>query len=247
MRIIFPFFVILLLGIFFGKTNEISNLNSIASLAGEPIAINNSIGNLTPQSFTKNTYWTSNFGYTHRGTYRISESDYYSSIRARANAYYANTLSDAYIEVIQNDAGNLDNIFSIFDRIIRDKNYNTYEFADVIVSFVQDIPYSLVYNDTGIYAPIEFLKKYTGDCDTRTVLLFILLNSYGYDTVILNSNVYKHSVIGINLPTPGYNYKYSNGKKYYTWETTAKGWRRGNIPSSDSNMNNWFIALKINR
>ena len=247
LNLICPLVIILILGISFGRTNDNSGLNKIDSNAAGFTAIHNVKSNLFPQSSTKHTYWTSNYGHTHRGTYRISESDYYSSIRARANAYYTNTLSDAYIEVIQNDAGNLDNIFSIFDRIIRDKNYNTYEFADVIVSFVQDIPYSLVYNDTGIYAPIEFLKKYTGDCDTRTVLLFILLNSYGYDTVILNSNVYKHSVIGINLPTPGYNYKYSNGKKYYTWETTAKGWRRGNIPSSDSNMNNWFIALKINR
>ena len=241
-----PFVLILILGVSFGRTNDNRGLNKIDSNVAGFTAINNVKTNSFPQSYTKHTYWTSNYGHTHRGTYRISLSDYYSSIRARANASNSYSLKEIYIKVIQNDIDNLDNIFSIFNRIIRDKNYNTYEFADVIVSFVQDIPYSLIYNDTGIYAPIEFLKKYTGDCDTRTVLLFILLNAYGYDTVILNSYVYKHSVIGISLPTSGYNYKYSNGKKYYTWETTAKGWRRGNIHSSNSNMYNWEIGLKLN-
>ena len=92
-------------------------------------------------------------------------------------------------------------------------------------------------------ALIEFLKKYTGDCDTRTVLLFILLNAYGYDTVILNSYVYKHSVIGINLPTSGYNYKYSNGKKYYTWETTNTGWELGDMPAEFNDLKYWYLAL----
>ena len=88
------------------------------------------------------------------------------------------------------------------------------------------------------------LKKYEGDCDTRTIFLYTLLKKYNYDVVILNSIVYKHSILGINLPTSGSNYKYDNGRRYYAWETTAKDMKRGLMSPSWSNMNNWFIALK---
>ena len=169
LNLICPLVIVLILGTSFGRTNDNRGLNKIDSNVAGFTAIHNVKSNLFPQPYTKNTYWTSNYGHTHRGTYRISESDYYSSVRARADASNSYSLKEAYIKVIQNDIDNLDNIFSIFNRISRDKNYNTYEFADVIVSFVQDIPYSLIYNDTGIYAPIEFLKNNYWSCDTRTV------------------------------------------------------------------------------
>ena len=197
-------------------------------------------------SFSKNHYWTTNYGYRHWGSYRISDSDYYSSVRARKESGTYDEWNMIYLYVIKNDMYNLDNIFSIFDRIQRDKNYSTYEFADLIVSFVQDIPYAYTNNDwPDLYAPVEFLRRYQGDCDTRTVLLFILLNGYGIDTVILGSSIYKHSVIGVNLPTSSGSYKYANGKRYYLWETTAKGWTRGDISPRTKNMNYWKIDLKL--
>ena len=37
--------------------------------------------------------------------------------------------------------------------------------------------------------------------------------------------------------------KYYNGKRYYTWETTAKGYDLGILPAECSNIKYWYVAL----
>ncbi|HWK02586.1 MAG TPA: hypothetical protein VNS58_03095 [Puia sp.] len=97
-------------------------------------------------------------------------------------------------------------------------------FAKVVVSFVQDIPYVLIldrdcnpdlYSDPftqrylrtsdascssfqrfGINTPVEFMGTLKGDCDSRTLLLFTLLDHYGYDVAILSSEVYSRRCWG---------------------------------------------------
>mgnify|MGYP001294217660 CR=1 FL=1 len=194
--------------------------------------------------FTKNVYWTTNFGPKHRGLLKTKESDYYSSLRNRRSLSTDNGWTYNAKSVIANDKFKLDNVISLFKRIQRDNNYSRSEFADAIVSFVQDIPYSLIDNDVDIYAPVEFLKKYKGDCDTRTIFLHTLLKKFNYDVVIINSWRYAHSILGINLPTPGSNYKYDQGVRYYVWETTSKNWLRGQIHPNQQDMFYWEVSLK---
>jgi hypothetical protein len=143
--------------------------------------------------------------------------------------------------VIRNDKSKLNLLYGMLNRIKNQNNYSRVRFADIIISFVQDIPYALIDNSQDIYAPVEFLRKYKGDCDTRTILLYIVLKHYNYDVVILNSWFYEHSIIGINLPTSGSVYKYYNGKRYYAWETTYPGWERGWIPREMNNMDLWSV------
>jgi hypothetical protein len=141
----------------------------------------------------------------------------------------------------------------------------------MIVSFVQDIPYALVlpencdpnlYSDNfikqylnsnnakcdgfekfGINTPVEFLATLNGDCDTRTLLLYTILAHYNYDITLLSSELYSHSIIGINLPLEGKSYDYAN-QKYILWETTAPNIKPGILPSEISNTGNWRISLK---
>jgi hypothetical protein len=141
----------------------------------------------------------------------------------------------------------------------------------MVVSFVQDIPYSIVlsdgcdpslYNDRftknflinnkgkcdgyqrfGLNTPVEFLTNLKGDCDTRTILLYTILSHYKYDVAIMSSEFYGHSILGINLPYNGlvYTTKY---QKYILWETTSLGAKPGIISNEISNINNWRISLK---
>ena len=193
--------------------------------------------------FVKNTYWTTNFGPKHRGLVKVKQRDYYSSVKNRGSLSLYNSWKYNALSVIRNDQYKLDDVISVFKRIKRDKNYSRNQFADVIVSFTQDIPYNLIDNDVDIYAPVEFIKKYKGDCDTKTIFLYVVLKKFGYDVVILNSWHYGHSILGINLPTSGNNYKYYNGKRYYVWETTYPGWLKGQIPPKVFNLNHWEISL----
>ena len=135
------------------------------------------------------------------------------------------------------------------------------EFANMVVSFVQDIPYSyvLVNQDCddqdppfmdcledeflGLLSPIEFLHTLVGDCDTRTVLLYTLFKHYDYQPLIINSWVHSHSMLALDVQAPG-DYLLHRGKRYYFWETTATDWQAGAIPPSFSSArDSWHIIL----
>ncbi len=133
------------------------------------------------------------------------------------------------------------------------------DLAELVLTFVQDIPYSYVIPgdcadretgdnpcvgnvELGLFTPYEFLHTERGDCDTRSVLIFAVLERLGFDPAILISDEYAHAMIALNIPTAG-DFVIYQGKKYYFWETTAKGWMAGMLPPSYGNKNYWKIAL----
>lgn len=204
------------------------------------------------------------------GKYGIKNSDF---VNAKI---FKNSLSEnlPYSKIIysikENDKNNLQQVYRMFDKIQAKRNLSKEKFAEMVVSFVQNIPYSMIlpgscdakdYNSEyirqylqdkkapcsafqkfGINTPVEFLVNLNGDCDTRTLLVFTILERYKYDVVLLSSDVYQHSIIGINLPYQGARYEFMN-KSYIFWETTSFS-PPGIIDNEISNTNNWYISLK---
>jgi hypothetical protein len=68
--------------------------------------------------------------------------------------------------------------------------------------------------------PDAFMAK-KADCDSRSLLLVILLNQMGIDAVLLVSPEYSHAVAAIDCPGTGAHYTLGN-KKYLIADTTAK-------------------------
>jgi len=213
-------------------------------------------------------YWTDNKSNPHHGTVSVKSNDVISSVYNKKNTN-AISWGTFYKRIIKHDKIKLSFVYDLFDEIYKTKVLSRSEFADIIVTFVQNIPYNIITNDScadaylnnksvkdmidqgidcdgkifgGIYTPTEFIKNFKGDCDTRTVFLYTVLNKYNFDIKILNSDFYGHSIIGVNLPWRG-SYKNHLGKRYYTWETTSKNWKLGDIPPSTSDMNLWYVAL----
>ena len=134
------------------------------------------------------------------------------------------------------------------------------EFANLIVSLVQDMPYWYVFDGEycdkrpnkklpcidhvkfGLLSPSEMAATAIGDCDTRTLLLYVLLRHFNYDPIILVSDKYGHAMLGIDLPSTG-DYKTHRGRKFYFWETTARGWKLGELPPDNSVIKYWKVAL----
>jgi hypothetical protein len=85
-----------------------------------------------------------------------------------------------------------------------------------------------------------------GDCDTRAIVLFTILDHFNYDVAMLVSEEYGHCILGVNMPGTG-TYKSHFGKRYYVWETTAKDFQLGQLPPEISNMQNWRIVLTSNQ
>lgn len=207
--------------------------------------------------------WTK---YSHDSVYCTSYSlTYYDNDGARAkrtslrpggNDGYANYWGRVYAHLYTESKDALHFIKDSLETIASARDLSGTELAKMIVSFVQDIPYNYVmpgpckYNDHpclpdekfGILSPVEFLFTLSGDCDTRSVLLYALLRNMGFSPLIMISNEYGHAMIAVDIPATGDYIEYK-GRRFYFWETTNVGWLPGMLPPDSNNVNYWEISL----
>jgi len=214
-----------------------------------------------------NAYWRSSNDSVYNEIIKVSESNYLSS-KENKEKIIPPSWTYLYKKITKHDKNKLEHIYKLLDSINYKNNFTRNEFADLIVTFVQSIPYNLLVQSScedasknisvkkmidsgiicdgfvyaGLYTPAEFMTNYKGDCDTRTLFLYTIMSDYDFDVVILNSDLYSHSIIGVSLPASG-NYISHRGKKYYTWETTNKGWKLGNLPPAYINLKYWNVVL----
>jgi len=180
-------------------------------------------------------------------------------------------LPDVYYKLIQKDKLLLNSYIALFDSIQKVRNFNQIELADAIVSSIQSIPYVLVHEGScqsainngnssfiiqyhrqgkeclpnikyGVQSGYEFMHNLKGDCDTRTLLCFEILNHFKYSVAMLLSLEYGHCILGVELPLHGLSLS-SNNHNYLVWETTAKGFKPGELAPEISNLNKWSIGL----
>lgn len=230
----------------------------------------NEVGSSNTSDNIINTYvnWRDYRNFYYSANLKILYNDYLKSIQNKDRSN-AESIEWLYVDIFKSDYYDLDKVYQELDFIRKDRSLSRKKFAEIVVAMVQHIPYSYVTGGTcrslalsdnsisydisrgvkceggitgGIYTPLEFIKKKKGDCDSRTLLIFTILRHFGYDVVILNSNLYAHSIIGLNIPYSG-RYKYYKGKRYYTWETTSTGFDLGVLPSSTSDIDYWYVGL----
>ena len=219
--------------------------------------------------------WEDYDGNNYEGKFWIKKSDFYNSKNYKINLQISENTESNYDKIIyslkENDKLKLEGLYQLFNTIKKEKDLSKNKFAEMIVSFIQDIPYSVVlpnacdgnlYQDDfikkylssskaecdgfekfGINSPVEFLTNLKGDCDTRTLILYTVLSHYNYDVVLLSSEYYNHSILGVNLPYDGVAYNYNN-QRYILWETTSANIKPGVLPNEISNLNYWRISLK---
>jgi hypothetical protein len=169
---------------------------------------------------------------------------------------YENYWRNIYYELYQHDNELISFLKDSLQLIADTNSLSRKEVAYLIVSFVQDIPYNYVASGPcdrhdhpcranekfGILSPVEFLYTLSGDCDTRSVLLYSVLKHFGFDPLIMISNQYRHAMIAIDLPASG-DHIIHKGKKFYFWETTNTGWLPGMLPPDVNNIAYWKITL----
>lgn len=166
---------------------------------------------------------------------------------------------NVYSSLVNESKDHIDFLVDSLEQVSIENELSRGELAELVVTFVQDIPYSYILakscesRDTkkhpclgniafGLLSPYEFLHTLYGDCDTRAVLIYALLEELGFDPMIVISYEYAHAMLALNHPSTG-DYLSHKGKKYYFWETTGKGWPLGVLPPSSNNVKYWKIAL----
>ncbi len=217
--------------------------------------------------------WKDNYGNKFQGNFAVRTADY-TSRQQQMKAFRAKNYKlfwhDLYSFMYHKSKNKLDLMYTSFEKIRKKHRLNQRDFAEMVVTFVQDIPYALVLESTceiqnitqkslkdvlrrcnsccigkikyGVQQPIAFLGNLKGDCDTRTLLIFTILKQFGYDVAILNSDYYRHSVLGLNIPASGL-YKVYKGKKYYLWETTSKYFKLGYLAKNVNNVKHWKMII----
>lgn len=238
----------------------------------EPVKTTNNLKDEWVVRFRK---WQDYDGTIFQGKYKIKLSDIEAAHSNKNSLNIGQNSIKNYDQIVFNlkdfDKNKLNHVYTLFDSIGKVNKLNKIKFAEMIVSFVQDIPYTIVledgcdasfYNDQftknyllnhqgecdgnqrfGINTPIEFLYSLKGDCDTRTLLIYTILSHYNYDVALMSSEFYGHSIIGVDLPIEGTDFLYNN-QRYVLWETTTPNSKPGELSNNISNLNNWRISLK---
>ena len=216
--------------------------------------------------------WVSFDQEIYKGSYRAHKQDIFDSKAAHNRLKYAGIqeIGEVYSYAYVNDQDKLTSLYRMLDQIRSQNNLGELEFAELVVSMVQSLEYTLIVDENcdalsltgnreirrllndfscesphafGLKTPLEFLTTLKGDCDTRTVALYTILKHFGYDVAIMNSDVYQHSMLGIHLPGVRGKFKVEKGKKYLFWETTSPQSPIGFLPPDFGVINNWYIVL----
>ena len=142
-----------------------------------------------------------------------------------------------------------------FDSLANDKDLDRRDRLEAMVTCVQSIPYSFVNEGPcppvddpckpgmpfGVNPPAGFVADLKGDCDTRSLLLYGLLQRAGYDVAIMLSERYAHAMLGVAVPGQGA-YLTHRGKRYYFWETTYPGHRLGDLHPRMRDLRFWRLV-----
>ena len=222
-----------------------------------------------------NLKWNDNAHSPHQALLLVRK-DYFNIANIKRNQLevnssdFRNYYHQIYSNLISQNKTFLDSVIKEYARIGKSENLSRQQFADMVVTSIQNIPYYLVHDLThreadikyggfireyhqsgkpcldqikfGVQAPVEFIGNFKGDCDTRSLFLFHVLSKFGYNVVMLGSEQYSHCIIGVSGNYSGDFVSY-NGLKYYVWETTATGYTPGNISPECGNMRYWVVEL----
>jgi hypothetical protein len=181
-----------------------------------------------------------------------------------------------YTKLDEFDEQKIDSIVRVLGAKAAAKKLNQIQTAEMVTTFIQEIPYVLVHQNTcqqiiqsesgnsfvaqyhadrkpclanipgGVQSPYEFLHNLKGDCDTRSLLGYAILKKMKISSSVWVSQAYGHSILGVGLPVGNGVYKTVNGLKHYGVELTNKGFRLGMISPQQRDMSNWDVALYSN-
>lgn len=118
-------------------------------------------------------------------------------------------------------------------------------YAQMLLTWVQNFDYQRAKTSKNSdFTSLPAMLTGTGnDCDSRTMLLCVLLKNCGIDTIMLFSPEYSHAIAATDITAPGQTYTLNeNGKDYIFGETTAKvTW--GMIAQEHNDRSKWIPVI----
>lgn len=149
--------------------------------------------------------------------------------------------AEIYRRVYNNSSPQLKSVLEGFNKIFLEENFDARDKVYFAITFVQNVKYGRPGGTLDLFPPLGTIAYRFGDCDSKAILLYVILERMGIDCAMLWSYNYKHAMLGIKVNGRG-NFLTAKGKKYYFLETTYPNWDVGEIPPEFNNVKFWFIS-----
>ncbi len=159
-----------------------------------------------------------------------------------------------YIDMYKKNYYRVSQVTDWFEEKAKTEKWSSYDLAVNVIKALQSIVYGspekiaepadAAASELGFFAPNEVAYYNSGDCDTKSLFIVLILKRLGYDAVMFYSEVYSHAMVGLNINATG-TYMAYKGKKYYFVESTYPGWAIGQISEDWDDVSNWYL-LPIN-
>jgi len=129
-----------------------------------------------------------------------------------------------------------------FKSRVREAKLDSVQAVELAMSYVQAIPYEIPKDRPfGLLPPALVAAQKKGDCDSKALLLHMLLDSLGVDSGLLTSDGDGHSMLGVAIPAQGTKITHE-GRSYAFVETTAKNAPIGWISKELLTPNDWVVV-----
>jgi len=122
-----------------------------------------------------------------------------------------------YRMIYKESARRLDRFVAAVDPLLPE---DPTEAARFLLKWVQGWKYDRGPEALDFIDPLTAVTESRGDCDTRAVVMAIILKRRGIDTILMLSRDYEHAVAGIDVPGGGQRFPFA-GKDWLVAETTA--------------------------
>ena len=149
--------------------------------------------------------------------------------------------AEVYRRIYNHSFPQMKSLLKGFNKIFVEENFDLRDRVYFIITFVQNIKYERPGGVLDLFPPLGTIAYRFGDCDSKALLLYVILERMDVDCAMLWSYHYKHAMLGIKVNGIG-NFLTANGKKYYFLETTYPNWDVGEIPPEFNNTKFWYIA-----
>jgi hypothetical protein len=154
-------------------------------------------------------------------------------------------MSCIYKRLIERTGNDVAAITDRFKARIKAQKLGTLQATQLALAYVQYIPYKLPTDPFGLKPSPLVASQREGDCDSKSLLLWMILKSIGVDAVIVSSQAHAHTMVGVALPVSGTTFTHQ-GRKYAFVETTAEGAPLGHLNPTMKSPNDWRVELDGN-
>lgn len=123
-----------------------------------------------------------------------------------------------YRMVYRESASRLDGFADAFIRALPAEDPT--ESARRVLAWVQDFHFERDLSGLDFVPPLVAAYESRGDCDSRAMVMAVILERLGIDCVLMLSREYSHAMLALDVPGGGQRFPF-NGRQYLVAETTA--------------------------